>query len=34
MVRGVAWNLVVEFLICASHASEPAQWVNCVTYIP
>jgi hypothetical protein len=34
LVRDAPVSEVVEFLVCAGHASEPVEWENQVTFIP
>ena len=33
-VRDVAFERLVEFLVCACYASDAAEWENRITYIP
>ena len=33
-VRDVPFDKLVEFLVCAAHASEASEWENCITFIP
>lgn len=34
LTRDVALADIIDFLVCATYASEPAEWANRITFIP